>query len=430
MTSPHPVRLVVTDDLQRSRLTVLFRLLLAIPHLIWVLLWTIAALAAVIVNWFATLIAGRSPGALHSFLASYLRYTTHVGAYLGLAANPYPGFTGGDAYPIDLEIDGPAPQRRLVTLFRIVLAVPALLFAGAFFGMFSGGSWSSDGGTASAEASSSNSGIVWTVAFLAWFAILAIKRVPLGFRNLQAYGLRYGAQALAYVFVLTDRYPNLDPADPPSSGPLHPVGLAVRDDLRRSRVTVFFRLLLALPHFVWLILWGIAAFFALIASWFATLVRVDEDNVRYGRTPQPLHRFLAAYVRYTLHVEAFVSLAANPFPGFTGTAGSYPVDAELPGPERQDRLVTLFRLPLALPAFAVSGSLFILAFLAAFFGWFVALVLGRMPRSLRDAQAYVFRYGLQTSAYLSLLTDRYPFSGPTLGEPEPPAETIETAVAA
>jgi len=56
----HPVRLVVDDDLRRSRLTVFFRLLLAIPHLIWLSLWGIAAYLAAIVNWFATLITGRS----------------------------------------------------------------------------------------------------------------------------------------------------------------------------------------------------------------------------------------------------------------------------------------------------------------------------------------------------------------------------------
>src|SRR5207244_7323778 len=33
--SGYPVRLVVTDDLRRTRLTVFFRLLLAIPHFIW-----------------------------------------------------------------------------------------------------------------------------------------------------------------------------------------------------------------------------------------------------------------------------------------------------------------------------------------------------------------------------------------------------------
>jgi uncharacterized protein DUF4389 len=427
VTSPHPVRLVVSDDLQRSRLTVLFRLLLAIPHLIWALLWTIAVVAAVIANWFATLIAGRSPGALHRFLAAYLRYWTHLTAYLVLAANPFPAFTGGRAYPIDLEIDGPASQRRLITLVRIVMAVPALLFAGAFGPGFPGGLGGPDAGWG---ASSTNGGITWTVAVLAWFAILAVGRMPLGFRSLQAYGLRYVAQAFAFLFVLTDRYPNLDPADPPGTGPLHPVRLSVSDDLRRSRLTVFFRLLLALPHFVWLLLWGIVAFLALIAMWFATLFRIDGGDARFSTPPHGLFRFLTAYVRYTTHVQAFVALTANPFPGFTGAAGRYPVDPELPAPERQDRLVTLFRLVLAIPAFAVSGSLYLLAFLAAFFGWFVALVLGRMPRSLRDAQVYVLRYGLQVTAYFWLLTDRYPFSGPALAEPEPPDESLETAVAA
>jgi Domain of unknown function (DUF4389) len=425
VTSPHPVRLVVRDDLHRSRLTVLFRLVLVIPHLVWAALWTIAAVAGVIVNWFATLVAGRSPGPLHRFLAAYLRYWTHLGAYIWLAANPYPGFTGGDAYPIDLEIDGPAPQRRLVTLFRIVLAVPALVFAALFAAASAGASGGQDAG-----ASIGDTGIAWTVAIFAWFAILAVRRMPLGFRNLQAYGLRYLAQAFAYLFLLTDRYPNLDPADPPSTGPLHPVRLDVSDDLRRSRLTVFFRVLLALPHLVWLLLWGIVAFLALIATWFATVFRIDDADARFSTPPQGLFRFVAAFVRYTYHVQAFVFLTANPFPGFTGTAGRYPVDAELPGREPQSRLVTLFRLPLAIPAFAVSISLYVLAFVSAFLGWFIALVLGRMPRSLRNAEAYALRYGLQTTAYFWLLTDRYPFSGPALAEPEPPDEPVEPVVPA
>ena len=40
-TSDHPVGLVVTDDLHRSRLTVFFRLILAIPHIVWFVLWSI-----------------------------------------------------------------------------------------------------------------------------------------------------------------------------------------------------------------------------------------------------------------------------------------------------------------------------------------------------------------------------------------------------
>jgi Domain of unknown function (DUF4389) len=411
MVSPHPVRLAVEDDLRRSRVTVFFRLLLAIPHLVWASLWSILMFFVAFVNWLATLIIGRLPGGLHSLTAAYVRYLTQLFAYLSLAANPYPMFTGTDRYPVDIEIDAPARQRRLITLFRLPLAIPALTFAAVFLASYAGGSYSSgEGENAYGGATASSVGTVWTVAFFAWFACLALGRMPMGFRNLQAYGLRYGAQAWAYVLLLTDRYPNLDPGDPPSTGPLHPVGLAVSDDLRRSRLTVFFRLLLALPHFVWLILWGIAAFFAGIAGWFAALI--------LGRLPSALHRFLAAYLRYTTHLGAFVLLTANPFPDFTGTPGRYPVDPELPEPEPQRRLVTLFRFFLAIPAFAVSSSLYTLAFVSAFFGWFVSLALGRMPRSFREAQAYALRYGAQTNAYFWLLTSRYPYSGPSLGQPE------------
>lgn len=415
MISPHPVRLAVEDDLKRSRLTVFFRLLLAIPHYVWALLWSILMFFVTIVNWVVTLIAGRLPGGLHNLTAAYVRYLTQLFAYLSLAANPYPMFTGTDRYPIDLEIESPAPQRRLITLFRLPLAIPALVFEAVFLASYAGGSYSSgESEHGYAGATTSSIGIVWTLAFFAWFACLALGRMPMGFRNLQAYGLRFGAQAWAYFLLLTDRYPNLDPADPPSTGPLHPVGLAVADDLRRSRLTVFFRLLLTLPHLIWLLLWGIAASLASILGWFAALV--------LGRLPTPLHRFLSAYLRYTTHVGAFVLLTANPFPGFTGTPGRYPLDPELPEPERQNRLVTLFRLFLAIPAFAVSSSLFTLALVAGFFGWFVALALGRMPRSFREAQAYALRYYVQTSAYFWLLTSRYPYSGPSLGQPEPETE--------
>ncbi|MEA2375006.1 MAG: hypothetical protein QOD53_1469, partial [Thermoleophilaceae bacterium] len=56
----HPVRITVADDLERSRLTVFFRLLLAIPHFVWILLWGGLASLVTIVNWFAVLFTGTS----------------------------------------------------------------------------------------------------------------------------------------------------------------------------------------------------------------------------------------------------------------------------------------------------------------------------------------------------------------------------------
>ena len=84
-----------------------------IPHLVWLALWGIAAWLAAIVNWFAALITGRSPDSLHGFLASYLRYATHVGAYFNLLADPFPSFSGAPGYPVDVAIAAPEPQNRL-----------------------------------------------------------------------------------------------------------------------------------------------------------------------------------------------------------------------------------------------------------------------------------------------------------------------------
>jgi Domain of unknown function (DUF4389) len=50
-----------------------------------------------------------------------------------------------------------------------------------------------------------------------------------------------------------------------------PVQLIVSDDLQRSLPTLFFRLPLVIPHLIWLALWGVVAFLAVIANWFATL---------------------------------------------------------------------------------------------------------------------------------------------------------------
>jgi Domain of unknown function (DUF4389) len=405
----HPIRVVVTDDLERRRLTVFFRWLLAIPLVIWLAIWSIGVFFVAIVNWFVTLIRGITPISIHDFFAAYVRFTTHVHAYLFLAANPYPGFTGKPGYPIDVEIDPPAPQNRWKIAFRFFLALPALMLAGALIGAPGGGGSSrsyNDQSAGGADYAISFGSAFITISVLAWFACLVRARMPHGLRDLFAYGLRYGAQAWGYLFLLTDRYPNADPELPAAAAPEKPraVQIRVEDDLRRSRLTVFFRFLLFLPHLVWVVLWTIVAVLAAIVSWFATLIT--------GQSPAALHRFLAAYVRYTVHISAYVLLIANPFPGFTGAPGTYPLEVAIAGPERQTRWKTAFRAILAIPAFVISGTLNGAVVLVAFFGWFVALALGRFPQSFRNLGAWALRYGAETDAYLYLLTDTYPYSGP------------------
>ena len=415
--SDHPIRLVLSDDLHRSRLTVFFRLLLAIPHILWIGIWSIAAFFAAVAMWVMTLITGRPPRGLHRFLSIYVRYATHLTAYLFLTANPYPGFTGESGYPVDITLPEPEPQSRWKVAVRLILAIPALLLA-ATLGSIGGGGGGGGGGSWDDEspgwtaAVSGVGGVAAVCAFLGWFAILALGRMPTGLRDLGAYAIGYTAQAYSYLLLLTDRYPSSEPdrVGPAWALPEHPVRLELTDDGRRSRLTVFFRLLLALPHIVWIILWTVLAFLAAFANWVVALVR--------GRSAGPLHRFLAAYIRYATHLGAFLLLAANPFPGFTGAPG-YPVDVVIDGPERQSRLKTLFRLFLAVPAFFVSGALGGAAFVAAVLGWFASLATGRMPTGLRKLASLSLRYTAQVDAYMFVVTDRYPYAGPAL---EPPVE--------
>lgn len=180
----HPIHLVVTDDLARTRLTVFFRLLLAIPLFLWWALWSLATFLALIVAWVVGIVTGRIPNSLHSFMAQYVRFTTHINAYFWIAADPYPSFMGDRAYPVDLEIADPVTQSRLTILFRHILAIPALIVAYVLQNVAS------------------------VIAVLAWFLALFTGRMNKGMEDLLAYILRYQAQTYGYNLLLTQRYPS------------------------------------------------------------------------------------------------------------------------------------------------------------------------------------------------------------------------------
>jgi hypothetical protein len=166
-------------------------------------------------------------------------------------------------------------------------------------------------------------------------------------------------------------------------------------------------LLLVIPHVVWVVVWGVAAVLAAVGSWIATLVT--------GQPPAGLHGFLSRYVRYLVHVSAYLWLVAEPYPGFGGREGTYPVDVRLPGPGPQSRWKTFLRIVLAIPALLVNSALGAALFVSAFLTWFVALGTGSAPWGLRNLSAYALRYGAQLNAYLYLLTERYPHASPLEG---------------
>jgi Domain of unknown function (DUF4389) len=200
--------------------------------------------------------------------------------------------------------------------------------------------------------------------------------------------------------------PETVPPATPGQSP-HPIRLVVFDDLKRSRLTVFFRLLLLIPHFVWYQVWSNLILVLVIVNWFAVLIK--------ARSPEDLHLLLARALRYQTHVLSYSFLGSNPYPTFFGRSGSHPNDLEVEPREMQRRPITLFRLVLAIPAWIVAYVFFLVMFFVAFIGWFIALVVGRTPKGMRDLSAYCLQYVTQTAAYLMILTDRYPsFAGPRI----------------
>jgi len=180
------VRVTFDTDLRRRRLAVLFRIVIAIPPALALVVWGLLAVPALIVAWVATLLRGRAPEALHRFLRGYLRYSLQFNAWWNLVSGSYPGVRRRDAHPVQLNAQR-EPQPLLGTLVRLLLALPGLLL-GSVLGV-----------------------VLGLTAVAAWFVALVRGRTTEGLRELGAFCLRYQTEVFAYLLVLTPRPPELTP---------------------------------------------------------------------------------------------------------------------------------------------------------------------------------------------------------------------------
>jgi hypothetical protein len=142
---------------------------------------------------------------------------------------------------------------------------------------------------------------------------------------------------------------------------------------------------------------------AAAVAWLAALID--------GRVPAWLLRFLSAYLRYHGQVTAWFHLLSNRYPDPLHTV-DHPFAIEVPDRHRQPRLVTLFRLPLALPAIVLWSVFGVVLVLVAVPSWFAALALGRTTAGLQELGTFCLRYQLETEAYVLLLTASYPELAP------------------
>lgn len=171
---------------------------------------------------------------------------------------------------------------------------------------------------------------------------------------------------------------------------------------RRSRLTTFFRLILAIPVAIVLYVFGIVASFAVVIAWFAIVIT--------GRYPKGLYEFVADFTRFLARVTAYSVLLTDAYPPFSGAEdASYPVRMEFAGPlEHYSRLKTLFRMILAIPIVILRYVINLLLEIGAFASWIVIVITGKMPRGLFDVMVLANSYTARSDAYLYLLTETYP----------------------
>ena len=95
--APDEILVAFAEPAGQRRLTVLVRIILAIPHLVVLYVLGIAAEVVALICWFAALFTGRLPDGLAEFQVGYLRWLTRVYGYLFLLTDLYPPFELADA---------------------------------------------------------------------------------------------------------------------------------------------------------------------------------------------------------------------------------------------------------------------------------------------------------------------------------------------
>ena len=187
--------------------------------------------------------------------------------------------TASDSYAARRDIDYPETLDRFPTFFRLLWILPILIIAAL---LTIDGLWFA-----------TMLMIVFRVIYPRWWFDFA--------RELARFVARVGA----YAFLLTDGYPSTVDEQSVHLELDYP---DVENDLNRWLPLV--KWLLAIPHYVVLVVLYVAAFFVWIIAWFAILFT--------GVYPRGLFDFMVGVARWSLRVEAYAFLLiTDEYPPFS-----------------------------------------------------------------------------------------------------------------
>jgi hypothetical protein len=210
-----------------------------------------------------------------------------------------------DVYPVTVRLQAATENRnRLTTAFRFFLAIPHLILVGGPIAVIGSFDWGAELEGGLSWGSGGVLGVVACfVALFGWFAILVTGRYPEGLRNLAAFYLRWRVRAVSYLMLLRDEYPPFGDAE-------YPAGLVLEHDAgQRNRLTVFFRVILAIPHILLLCVLSLVWALTTAIAWVMILLT--------GSYPPTLYGFGIGVLAWATRVEAYLLLLRDEYPPFT-----------------------------------------------------------------------------------------------------------------
>ncbi len=167
-----------------------------------------------------------------------------------------------------------------------------------------------------------------------------------------------------------------------------------------SRLLIFVKFLLAIPHL--LILYALGAVQSVITmiAFFAILF-----TTKY---PEGLFKISVGVMRWQSNVYAYILLLRDDYPPFSWDAGQYPLTLEVEYPETLNRWLPLIKWLLIIPNMIVLMIVALVAYFLIFIAWFAILFTGNFPRGMFDFVVGVMRWSLRLNAYTYLMRDEYP----------------------
>jgi Domain of unknown function (DUF4389) len=206
--APHPAVLSARLEEPLNRWLWLVKWFLLIPHFVILLLLGIGVVVATIVAWFAILFTGRYPRWVFDYSVGVFRWAWRVSyyGYGALGTDRYPPFSlqPEPDYPATLDVVYTEQHSRLLTLGRLVLAIPQLIIVGIFIG---GGEGVSAGRGHDWEFAWPWSGLVGILVLIVGFALLFTTRYPRGLYDFLLGLDRWVFRVAVYVTLMTDHYP-------------------------------------------------------------------------------------------------------------------------------------------------------------------------------------------------------------------------------